>query len=146
MLLEQVSTIMSCTPLLHIPACFHTWTDSHVIVLGSSLYCFTYQDACFHMKNRSNTYPPHGEFSPFLIWYTVIFGEAVSILWIPMLHTYMETSQETVMSVALVQAPPMPSQFVCSEPCPLNPLRILQFGFFYTWDCDIMWPILHPEE
>ena len=50
MLLEQVSTIMSCTQPLHIPVCFHTWTDSHVIAFGNSLYRFTYQDAGFTWK------------------------------------------------------------------------------------------------
>ena len=54
---------MSCTPPLHIPACFHTWTDSHVIVFGTSLYRFTSKDAYFYMINRSNTYLLHGEFS-----------------------------------------------------------------------------------
>ena len=75
MLLEQVSTIMSCTPPLHFPQCFYIWYDSHVIVFGShvivfgsSLYRFTYQDAYFYMKDRSNTYLLHGEFSLLLIW------------------------------------------------------------------------------
>ena len=54
---------MSCTPPLHFPQCFYTWYDSHVIVFGSSLYRFTYQDAYFYMKDRSNTYLLHGEFS-----------------------------------------------------------------------------------
>ena len=57
---------MSCTPPLHIPACFHTWTDSHAIVFESSLYRFTYQNACFYMKNRSNTYLRHGQLGLFL--------------------------------------------------------------------------------
>ena len=36
MLLELASTIMSWTPALYFPAYVHTWTDSHVIVFGSS--------------------------------------------------------------------------------------------------------------
>ena len=39
MLLEQVSTIMSWTPPLHIPACFHTWTDS---IFPYSIYIYMY--------------------------------------------------------------------------------------------------------
>ena len=35
---------------------------------GSSLYRFTYQDAYFYMKDRSNTYLLHGEFSLLLRW------------------------------------------------------------------------------
>ena len=54
---------MSCTPPLHFPQCFYIWYDSHVIVFGSSLYRFTYQDAYFYMKDCSNTYLLHGEFS-----------------------------------------------------------------------------------
>ena len=47
---------MSCTPPLHFPQCFYIWYDSHVVVFGSSLYHFPYQDAYFFMKDRSNTY------------------------------------------------------------------------------------------
>ena len=81
MLLEQVSTIMSCTPPLHFPQCFYIWYDSHVIVFGSSLYRFTYQDAYFYMKDRSNTYLLHGEFSLLLIYsYYIIITVTISII------------------------------------------------------------------
>ena len=72
---------MSCTPPLHFPQCFYIWYDSHVIVFGSSLYRFTYQDAYFYMKDRSNTYLLHGEFSLLLIYsYYIIITVTISII------------------------------------------------------------------
>jgi hypothetical protein len=61
---------MSCTQPLHFPQCYHIWYDSHVIVFGTSLYRFTYQDAYFYMTDRSNTYLLHGEFSLLLRWFS----------------------------------------------------------------------------
>ena len=70
MLLELASTIMSWTPALYFPAYVHTWTDSHVIVFGSSyivlqvkMHVSTWNIApihtCYMESLASFSRPPH---------------------------------------------------------------------------------------